>query len=144
MSQNNDETPEMPGGRNRDATSTDSGTPAVEDGFLIDVTEMADDMGLEWPAAMTVAARAACAAWSYADNRRDSSHYRSFRLSDVLSVAAAAVCSTGVAKPNLLINLQRLPSDEYDTNNQKLALKLTFEVDDNDEPAIIIMLPEQD
>ena len=144
MPQSDDKTPANPGDHNGDDTLSNVGTQAIEDGFLIDVTQMADDVGLEWPAAMTVAARAECAAWSHAGNHRDSSHYRSFRLWDVLSIAAAAVRSTGVAKPHLLIDLQRMPSDEHGTKNQKLALKLIFDPNDNGEPVVIIMLPEQD
>ena len=143
MPQSDDKTPAKPGGPNDDDALSDVGTQAIEDDLLIDVTQMADDVGFEWPAAMTVAARAECAAWSHAGDDCDSSHYRSFRLWDVLSMAAAAVCSTGVAKLDFLINLQRLPSDENEINNQKLALKLVFDLKDNGDPFVIIMLPEQ-
>lgn len=144
MLQSDDKTAANPSDPNDDDALSDVGTQAIEDDLLIDVTQMADDVGFEWPAAMTVAAQAECAAWSHAGDHRDSSHYRSFRLWDVLSIAAAAVCSTGVAKPDLLINLQRLPSDENEINNQKLALKLVFDLKENDDPFVIIMLPEQD
>ncbi len=143
MPQSDDKTPAKPGDPNDDDALSNVGTQAIEDDLLIDVTQVADDVGLEWPAAMTVAARAECAAWSHAGDHRDSSHYRSFRLWDVLSIAAAALRSTGVAKPDLLINLQRLPSDENQINNQKLALKLVFDLKENGEPVVIIMLPEQ-
>ena len=105
---------------------------------------MADDVGFQWPVALTVAAWADCVAWSDVENEHQAYDDQSGRLWDVLSMAASAVRTTSITNQQLLFDLLRIPSDGHATNSERLALKLILGPDDNGEPVITIMLPEED
>lgn len=117
---------------------------AIDDGVLIDATEMAKEAGFNWPVALTAAAWSDCVAWSDADNDRQTYQDQSGRLWDVLFMASYAIRSAKNSDQQLLFELQRIARDGCSTKSQRLTLKLILGPGDDGEPVITIMLPEED
>ncbi len=117
---------------------------AIDDGVLIDATEMARDAGFKWPLALTVAAWADCVAWSEDDNERQVYQDQSGRLWDVLFMASYAVRTANNADRQLRFSLLRIPRNGRSTESQRLTLKLILGPGDDSETVITIMLPEDD
>jgi len=117
---------------------------AIEDGVLIDATEMAVDAGFKWPVTLTAAVWADCVAWNDADNDRQAYQDQSGRLWDVLFMASYAIRTAKNSDQQLLFNLYRIPRNGRTTKSQRLTLKLILGPSDNGEPVITIMLPHED
>jgi uncharacterized protein DUF6573 len=146
MPQSTNKTPASPGYRNLFGEVIYSYTrkQAIDDGVLIDATEMARDAGFKWPLALTAAAWADCVAWSDADNECQVYQDQSGRLWDVLFMASYAIQSANNANRQLIFGLQRIPRNGHSTESQRLTLKLILGPGDGGEPVITIMLPEED
>ncbi len=146
MSQSTNKTPASPGCHNLFGEVIYSYTraQAIDDGVLIDATEMARDAGFKWSVALTVAAWSDCVAWSNADNKRQVYQDRSGRLWDVLFMASFAVRTANNANRQLQFDLQRIPRNGRSTTSQRLTLKLILGPGDGGEPVITIMLPGED
>ncbi len=146
MSQSTNKTPASPGCRNLFGEVIYSYTraQAIDDGVLIDATEMARDAGFKWPLALTAAAWADCVAWTDTDNERQVYQDQSGRLWDVLFMASFAVRTARNAIRQLQFGLQRIPRNGCSTESQRLVLKLILGPGDDGEPVITIMLPEED
>jgi hypothetical protein len=82
---------------------------AIDDGVLIDATELARDAGFKCPVALTATAWADCVAWSDADNERQAYQDQTGRLWDVLFMASYAVRTANNANQQLQFELQRIP-----------------------------------
>src|SRR5262245_51303955 len=62
---------------------------ALEDGALVDLSELARDFGIRWPVAITRAAWLDCIDWDEADNKRKGTGQDAVgRACDVLAMAA--------------------------------------------------------
>ncbi len=146
MSQSTNKTPANPGCHNLFGEVIYSYTrvQAIDDGVLIDATEMARDAGFKWPVALTVAAWSDCVAWSDVDNERQVYQDQSGRLWDVLFMASFAVRTANNANRQLQFDLQRIPRNGQLTTSQRLTLKLILGPGDGGEPVITIMLPGED
>lgn len=146
MSQSTNKTPANPGCHNLFGEVIYSYTraQAIDDGVLIDATEMARDAGFKWPVALTVAAWSDCVAWSDVDNERQVYQDQSGRLWDVLFMASFAVRTANNANRQLQFDLQRIPRNGRSTTSQRLTLKLILGPGDGGEPVITIMLPGED
>ena len=146
MSQSTNKIPASPGCHNLFGEVIYSYTraQAIDDGVLIDATEMARDAGFKWPVALTVAAWSDCVAWSDADNERQVYQDQSGRLWDVLFMASFAVRTANNANRQLQFDLQRIPRNGRSTTSQRLTLKLILGPGDGGEPVITIMLPGED
>ncbi len=146
MSQSTNKTPASPGCHNLFGEVIYSYTraQAIDDGVLIDATEMARDAGFKWPVALTAAAWSDCVAWSDADNERQVYQDQSGRLWDVLFMASFAVRTANNANRQLQFDLRRIPRNGRSTTSQRLTLKLILGPGDGGEPVITIMLPGED
>jgi hypothetical protein len=146
MSRSNNKTPSSSGCGSLfgDVIYSYTRAQAIEDGVLIDATEMAKQAGFKWPVALTVAAWADCVAWNDADNARQAYQDQSGRLWDVLFMASHAVRTARNADQQLPFDLYRIPRNGCATKSQRLTLKLILGPGDDGEPVITIMLPEED
>ncbi len=146
MSQSTNKTPANPGCHNLFGEVIYSYTraQAIDDGVLIDATEMARDAGFKWPLALTAAAWADSVAWSDADNERQVYQDQSGRLWDVLFMASYAIQTANNDNRQLKFGLQRIPRNGRSTTSQRLILKLILGPGDGGEPVITIMLPDED
>lgn len=116
---------------------------AIEDGVLVDVSEMAAEAGFHWPVAITQTAWQDCVAWSDDDNQRQVYQDESGRLWDVLWMAFIAIRSNpdGV---QMEYQLYRVPRDGESVEAKLTSLKLVCGPGDAGEPVITIMLPQED
>ncbi len=146
MSQPTRNTPASPGCHNvfGDVIYRYTRAQAIDDGVLIDATEMAKEAGFKWPVALTAAAWADCVAWCDADNERQVYQDQSGRLWDVLFMASYAIHTANNADRQLQFGLQRIPRNRRSTESQRTTLKLILGPGDDGEPVMTIMLPEED
>ena len=146
MSNSINKTPGSPGCSNLfgDLIYSYTRAQAIEDGVLIDATEMAKEAGFKWPVAITAGAWSAGVAWSDDDNHRQVHQDQSGRLWDVLFMAAYAVRSANNIDRQLQFGLQCIPRNGLSTESHRLDLKLVLGPGDDGEPVITIMLPEED
>ena len=146
MSQPTDKTPASPGLCDLfgDVIYRYTRAQAIDDGVLIDATEMAKEAGFKWPVALTAAAWADCVAWCDDDNNHQVYQDQSGRLWDVLFMASYAIRTANNADRQLQFGLQRIPRNRHSTESQRSTLKLILGPGDDGEPVITIMLPEED
>ena len=117
---------------------------AIDDGVLIDATELARDAGFKWPVALTAAAWEDCVAWSDTDNQAQAYQDQTGRLWDVLFMASYAIRTANNTDRQLPFELQRIPRDGHTTKSQRRSLKLILGPGDDGKPVITIMLPGED
>jgi hypothetical protein len=141
MTQSNEQTSATPFG---EVIHTYTRKQAIEDGVLIDVTDMAREAGFRWPVAVTAAIWADCVAWSEEDNARQIYQDESGRLWDLLFVATYAVQTARKDNNPLKYDIWRVPRDGRSTDSQLITLKLIAGPGDDGEPVITIMQPHED
>ncbi|MDA8128050.1 MAG: hypothetical protein M0Z73_05010 [Betaproteobacteria bacterium] len=121
---------------------TYSRTQAIEDGLLVDVTEIAAETGFRLPVAMTRAAWLDCIEWSEEDSRRQAYQDPSGRLWDVVWMAAQA--ARRGHGDRLAFQLYRVPRGGRSVRPRLVTLHLHIGPGDDPEPVITIMLPGED
>lgn len=109
---------------------------ALEDGVLVDVSEMAREAGFRWPVAVTAAV------WALIEAIPE--RYRGLqstdgRLWDVLWLASCAIRSSATPGTELRYSLTL-----HTAQSSHLTLKLVTGPGDRGEPVVTIMLPEED
>lgn len=114
---------------------------AIEDGFLVDITETAREAGFRCPVAITRAAWTDCVEWSDADSERQTHQDESGRLWDVVWMARLAARGPGMEK---LFSLLRVPRGGRGTRPRQQTLKMVAGPGDDGELTITIMMPEED
>ena len=124
--------------------STYSRAQAQEDGVLVDAGEMAREVGFRFPVAITAAAWSDCVAWTDADSERQVHQDQARRLWDVLFMAHHAVRSSRIGGDRLTFELYRVPPDGTSTEPAITRLKLIVGPGDHAEPAITVLLPDED
>ncbi len=117
---------------------------AIEDGVLVDVTDVAHEAGFKWPVAITLAAWCDCVAWTERDNRFQVQQDESGRLWDVLFMAFYAIRSTTDPGDRLLFSLYRVPRDGHSIKAEEVRLKLMVGPGDAGESVVTVMLPTED
>ena len=98
---------------------------AIDDGYLVDVTETAKEAGFVWPVAITRAVWEDCVEWSDEDSKRQTYQDLSGRLWDVLK-------------------LFRVPRGGRGQKARRTTLKLITGPGDSGEPVVTILLPHED
>lgn len=119
----------------------------LQDGALIDVSQMATEAGFKVPVAMTAEAWADCVAWTEDDSRRQMYQDEDGRLWDVLWMAHAAIQQARrrqASASSLLYPLYRVPADGRSLQPRLTQLKLVIGPGDHGEPVITILRPDQD
>lgn len=115
---------------------------ALDDGALVDVTEMAQDARFRVPVALTRDAWAEAVAW---DDDRPESQDENGRLWDVLYLAGHAASRTAGSN-RVTFRVLRVPNENrgHDWNQpEPIELALHIGPGDNAEPVITIMLPNE-
>jgi hypothetical protein len=110
---------------------------ALEDGTLVDCTELAREAGIKHPVAMTCAAWGRCVTLSSAAKRAGNDEKG--RLWDIvwmLSLAMRRASGSEVAFQVMCVTTSTRPS--------KISLKAMCGPGDQAEPVITVMLPEED
>lgn len=116
---------------------------AIEDGELVDVSEVASEAGFRLSVVVTREVWERYIAWSDADSGAQSYQDESGRLWDVLSMLRFAVRSS---KNECVIQyrLHVIPRDGRSRKAKLTRLKAMIHSGDNGEPVVTIMLPSED
>lgn len=118
---------------------------AVDDGMLVDVSEVAREAGFRFPVAMTAAAWGDCVEWSDEDSKRQTYQDEAGRLWDVLWMgmcAARSAASRNISQASF--SLYRVPRGGRGMQPRLTQLKLVVGPGDDGEPVITVMLPNED
>jgi len=113
---------------------------AIDDGVLVDITQIAAEAGIGWPVAMTAGAWAETVAWS-PENRAVQDE--DGRLWDVLTMARLA-CRSGGRLHRVTFQVLRVPNTPRATQPRLVHLALIVGPGDTGEPVLTITLPHQD
>ena len=123
---------------------------ALDDGYLVDVTEAARETGFRYPVALTRAAWENCVEWMAADIARKQNgtcQDERGRLHDVLWMAFLAVRRARVecrSDTVIYFELYRVPREGRGVKPRRTMLKAVCGPGDNAEQVITIMLPGED
>lgn len=115
---------------------------ALDDGFLVDVSEMASEAGFRFPVALTRAAWGDCVEWSEADSKRQTYQDEAGRLWDVLYMASLAARRNSGSE--LRFQLYRVPRGGRGVRPRLVTLAMRCGPGDEGEPVITIGLPGED
>jgi len=116
---------------------------ALEDGFLVDVTETAREAGFCIPVALTRSVWEDCVEWDEKDSKRQTYQDLSGRLWDVINMAFFAA-RMGKNQSSLLYQVYRVPRGGRGKKARRVMLKSMIGPGDQGEPVVTIMLPNED
>lgn len=116
---------------------------AIEDGFLVDVTDTAKEAGFRVPVALTRTAWADCVEWSEKDTQRQIYQDQAGRLWDVLWMAISAA-RRNTQRESFQFQLYRIPRGGRSMRPRLTRLACKIGPGDSGEPVITIMLPGED
>jgi hypothetical protein len=111
---------------------------ALEDGFLIDVSEMAREAGFRCPVALTQEAWGDCVAW---DEENGPDQDEEGRLWDVLFLASLTARKLNARRHRASFELLRVPNTKGALQPKLTKLVVSREGGDAGEPVITIMKP---
>jgi hypothetical protein len=114
---------------------------AIEDGFLIDVSEMAREAGFRCPVALTQEAWGDCVAWN---EENDTLQDEEGRLWDVLYMASLAAKRAQVGQNRVKFEVWRTPNTKRALQPKPTELVMYIGPGDTWEPVITIMKPGED
>lgn len=122
---------------------------ALEDGYLVDISDAAREAGFPWPLAVTRAVWEDCVAWTDQDSRRQTYQDESGRLWDVVWMASRAILGLSEKpkspdQPYRLFQMFRVPRDGKSVRARNVVLKIVAGPDDDGNPCMTIMQPGED
>jgi len=119
---------------------------AIEDGVLVDVSELARERGYKFPVAVTSAVWEDCIAWADEDSKRQGwPQDQKGRLWDVLNMAALATRSPAamLAEDRCRVTLYRVPRHGK-ARIELVDLVMVIGPGDDPAPVMTIMFPDED
>ena len=116
---------------------------AIEDGVLIDVSEIAREAKFSIPVAITAAVYSRCVQWTQADIEAKGDS-EDGRLWDVVFMANHAIRTCSSTDNTLNFIVAAVPSAGDSWEPKEAELKMTVSGGDHGEPVITIMLPNED
>ena len=116
---------------------------AIEDGELVDVSDMAKQSGFKIPVAVTRAVWDQYIEWTDEDDDKQTLQDQSGRLWDVLWMLYVA-CKRNKGESYINYELHVIPRDETSKSPNLVTLKSIICGGDKGEPVITIMLPNED
>jgi hypothetical protein len=116
---------------------------AIEDGVLVDVTEIAREAGFRIPVALTAAAWADCVAWSDSDRTRQTSQDEAGRLWNVVWMSHLAA-RRAAGRDGTVVELYCVPRGGRGSQPRKTQLRMVIGPDDDAAPVITIMCLGED
>jgi len=117
---------------------------AIEDGYLVDVSEVAREAGFTVPVALTRAVWEGWVAWDEHDTQAQVYQDEAGRLWDVVYMAHFAAKAQRADQEVCAVQLWRVPRDGRATEAELTELKMVIGPGDAGEPVITIMEPGED
>lgn len=115
---------------------------AIEDGVLVDVSEVAQQVGFKIPVALTNSVYLDYVKWRKIDNETQCYQNESGRLSDVLWIAYLHARKV-TDKNKVYFKVFNIPRDGSTKHPSLINLKMIFTGDDNGESVLTIMQPNE-
>jgi len=118
---------------------------ALEDGFLVDVSEVAAEARFTVPVALTRALWEDCVAWADDDTKRQTYQDEAGRLWDVVymaSLAAQQAAARGLSE--VCYSIYRVPRGGRGVRARLTSIKMVIGPGDAGEPVITLMQPSED
>ena len=116
---------------------------ALADGVLVDVSTLAKQAGFKIPTAVTDTVWHSFIEWSHDDSQKQTHQDTDGRLWDVLSMLRFAIAKASDTSC-IFYKLHVVPRDGKAKKAELIQLKAVISAGDNGEPAITIMLPNED
>lgn len=119
---------------------------AIQDGVLIDVSNMAEKAGFGIPVAVTYEVWNKYIKWTEEDSNKQPAQDQPGRLWDVLWVLYVSIASKRSSGDlsSLRYCLKVIPRDGHSKSATEITLKSVIGEGDEGEPVITIMLPNED
>jgi hypothetical protein len=116
---------------------------AIDDGVLVDVSEIAKEAGFKISVVVTQAVWEKYVAWTGEDTDKQTYQDESGRLWDVIWMLSLA-SNRSRGKSDVMYELYAVPRDGRSRRPAKIQLKAVIHGGDHGEPAITVMLPTED
>lgn len=116
---------------------------AIEEGQLVDVSEVAREAGFLWPVALTSAVWADCVEWTDEDTKRQVYQDQAGRLWDVVNMCFQ-VARYVQSMDTFYYVIFRVPRGGRGVKARMARLKAMIGPSDNAEPVVTIMQPQED
>ncbi len=129
---------------NHKAIYSYSRAQAIEDGVLVNVTDMAKAVGIKWHVAVTSSVWSDFIEWTDNDRRRQGLQDTESRLWEIIFVLHWAMKNSNKTDDVIFYELHILPRDGFSYAAKRTKLKAVVSAGDHFEPVITIMLPEED
>jgi hypothetical protein len=126
------------------AISTYTRAMAIEDGVLIDITDIAKTAGLKFPVAVTHTVWNLYIEWKQGDSDQQTHQDQSGRLWDIVWMARHGISGAKDQSSQIHFYLDCIPRDGKSKRGIPITLKLHLGPGDQGEPVLTIMLPEED
>lgn len=118
---------------------------AINDGMLVAVDEkISKEAGFKYPVAMTNTVWTQYVEWTAEDNEKQTYQDLQGRLWDVLCMLRFAIKLQSGSSDEIRYKLMVIPRDGKTKRAKNIILKALFHPDDHGNPAITIMLPNED
>ena len=124
--------------------STYSRAQAVEDGVLVDVSDIMRQTGITTKTALTRTLYEDCVAWTDADTKRQTYQDESGRLWDVLFMCSRVVRSLNRSGDSVLFQVLRVPRGGRGMRPRLVTLKVVLGRDELDEWTLTVMRTDED
>lgn len=118
---------------------------AINDGVLIDISEIATEAGFKIPTAVSEAVWNRYIEWDSDDSKRQSYQDQSGRLWDIVWMARCGIISANKGNDReTLFELYCIPRDGESKSAERTTLKIHIGPGDDENPVVTIMLPNED
>jgi len=127
--------------------STYTRAQAIEDGFMVDVSDTAREAGITVPVTLTNEVYEDCVHWTDEDSKRQTYQDESGRLWDVVSMLAFRMRISKARNEKtdtLYYKMIRVPRGGRGRRPREVILKAVIGGGDNGEPVITVMQKDQD
>ena len=117
---------------------------AIEDGILVDVTDMAKAIGIKWHVAVTSSVWFDFIEWTEDDRKKQGLDDTECRLWHIVFTLHLAIKKADKHADIIFYELDILPRDGFSYRVKRTKLKAVVSAGDYFEPVITIMLPNED
>jgi hypothetical protein len=121
---------------------------ALEDGVLVDASEMASEAGIEYPVFLTEGAWRDCVSWDDPDSERkavpDDEDNRLWSVVWMLRCALQNQAARRGSEPEFLFTVYRIPREGFAWRPQPVTLKAIRGANDAGEQVMMVSLPDED
>jgi hypothetical protein len=129
---------------NHKAVYSYSRARAIEDGILVDVTDMAKAIGIKWHVAITQSLWSDFIKWTDDDRKRQGLDDTESRLWHIVFTLHLAIKKADKYADVIFFELDILPRDGISYRVKRTRLKAVVSAGDYFEPVITVMLPNED